>query len=153
MDADVAGGRGSCEWAPRHLGCGSGRPPLPSPPLSSPARPSPCPPCPPCLLLLRLRARPPAAPAALRGPQAGVAAALSSPPPAPAPAPGPWTPPGRKTKLPRVTDEGSAHAPNDPSRGTTLSSSLRDDSILDHVTKFSADECRAASPQAWSLRE
>lgn len=77
-DEEAASGR-HVTWAAAQAG-------LPFPPLSSPARPSPCPPCPPCLLLLRLRALPPAAPAApaaLRGPQAGDAAALSSPPPPP----------------------------------------------------------------------
>lgn len=77
-DEEAASGR-HVTWAAAQDG-------LPSPPLPSPARPSPCPPCPPCLRLFRLRDRPPAPLAALRGPQARAAAALSSPPP---PAPGP----------------------------------------------------------------
>lgn len=128
-------------------------PALPSPPLRSPARPSPRP----ARRVRRVRSSFPSvpAPAAHRGPQVGGAAALLPPPPPPRPRSP--EPPRRKTKFPRVTDEGSAHAPNDPSRGTTLSSSFRDDSILDHIMKFGAEclteECCAASPQAWSLRE
>lgn len=91
-DADVAGRRGSGQWAPRHPGGGSDQPPrrcplLPFPPLRGPPRPAPRP-SPPTAAprgpaLARPPARSPAAPVALRGPQAGGRCSARLPPPRP----------------------------------------------------------------------
>lgn len=141
-DANVAGGRGSDEWAPRHPGGGSDRPPRRSPSLPSPPQFAPSPSCHRPLGGGVLRS--PTAPVALRGPQVrGMSRCSATPPPhtlpqPPSPLASPHSPSRQSIKLPRVTEKVSAHAPNDTLRGTTLSRSLRDNSILDHVMKFGA---------------
>lgn len=86
-DADVAGRRGSGQWAPRHPGGGSDQPPrrcplLPFPLLRGPPRAPPLPPPPRGVQRspARLPARPPR-PLLSEAPRPGDAAVLCYPPP------------------------------------------------------------------------